>query len=68
VIDAIRQGSRDAFDAVYDVIQATGAIDYTEQCAHKAASRAIESLALLPQSEYRFALEQLARFSVQRAY
>ncbi|WP_347987256.1 polyprenyl synthetase family protein [Methylomonas sp. AM2-LC] len=66
VIDAIRQGSRDAFNEVYAVVKATNAIEYTEQCAERAAAKAIASLAVLPDSDYKTALELLARFSVQR--
>ncbi|MGZ4960085.1 MAG: octaprenyl diphosphate synthase [Methylomonas sp.] len=68
VVDAIRQGSREAFNEVYEVVKATQAIEYTEQCADRAAEKAIESLACLPDSEYKRALETLARFSVQRDY
>lgn len=68
VIDAIRQGSREAFNEVYAVVKATQAIEYTEQCADRAAEKAIASLACLPDSEYKRALETLARFSVQRDY
>ena len=68
VIDAIRQGSRDAFNDVYEVVKATNAIEYTEQCADRAAEKAIASLACLPDSEYKAALEQLALFSVQRSH
>jgi len=66
VIDAIRQGTREAFNDVYAVVKATNAIDYTERCAEKAAEKAIAALACLPDSDYKTALEQLARFSVQR--
>ena len=66
IIDAIRHGSREAFSAVYEIVKATHAIEYTEQCAEKAAAKAIASLQCLPDSEYKTALEQLARFSVQR--
>ena len=66
IIDAIRQGSREAFNDVYTVVKATNAIEYTERCAEKAAEKAIAALACLPDSEYKTALEQLARFSVQR--
>ncbi len=66
VIDAVRQGSREAFNEVYEVVKATQAIEYTEQCADRAAEKAIESLACLPDSEFKRALETLARFSVQR--
>lgn len=66
IIDAIRQGSRDKFNDVYAVVKATNAIEYTEQCAQKAAEKAIAALTCLPDSKYKTALEQLARFSVQR--
>lgn len=68
VIDAIRQGSREAFNDVYGVVKALGAIEYTEQCADRAAEKAIASLSCLPDSEYKQALEALARFSVQRGH
>lgn len=66
VINAIRQGSRDSFNEVYEVVKATNAIEYTEKCADEAAAKAIASLCCLPDSDYKLALEQLARFSVQR--
>lgn len=66
VINAIRQGSRDSFNEVYEVVKATNAIEYTEKCADEAAAKAIASLSCLPDSDYKLALEQLARFSVQR--
>jgi octaprenyl-diphosphate synthase len=66
IIDAIRDGSRDTFNAVYEVVKATHAIEYTEQCAKQAADKAIDALQCLPDSEYKTALKQLARFSVQR--
>jgi len=68
IIDAIRHGSRDAFNDVYAIVKATNAIEYTERCAEQAAEKAIAALACLPSSEYKTALEQLARFSVQRQH
>lgn len=66
IIDAIREGSRDAFAEVYAVVEATQAIEYTERCADRAAEQAIEALACLPDSDYKAALQWLAHFSVQR--
>ena len=66
IINAIKTGSRDSFAEVYDIVIATNAIEYTERCADQAAQKAIEALACLPNSDYKQALEQLARFSVQR--
>lgn len=68
VVDAIRQGSREAFNEVYEVVKATNAIEYTEQCAERAAALAIAALECLPESEYKHALEALAHFSVQRSH
>lgn len=66
IINAIKQGSRDAFNEVYDIVISTNAISYTENCADQAAQRAINALSCLEESEYKEALVSLARFSVQR--
>ncbi|MFK5947766.1 MAG: polyprenyl synthetase family protein [Methylococcales bacterium] len=66
VIDAIKQGSREAFNQVYDIVIATNAIEYTEKCADEAAQKAVAALACLPESESKSALISLAKFSVQR--
>lgn len=66
VIDAIKQGSREAFSEVYDIVIATNAIEYTEKCADAAAEKAIAALGCLPESESKEALVTLAKFAVQR--
>jgi octaprenyl-diphosphate synthase len=66
IINAIKQGSRDTFDEVYAIVLSTKAIEYTERCADKAAQKAIDALSCLEESEYKNALIELARFSVQR--
>ena len=68
VIDAIQNGNRDAFNDVYAVVQRTQAITYTERRADEEAEKAIAALAVLPESEYKDALIQLAKFSVQRNF
>jgi octaprenyl-diphosphate synthase len=68
IIDAIKNGNRDAFAEVYSIVQSTKAIDYTEQRADQEAQMAIAALDVLPNSEYKDALIQLAKFSVQRNY
>lgn len=68
IIEAIKTGDRDSFNAVYDIVKATNAIDYTEQRANEEAQKAIDALSTLPESEFKDALELLARFSVQRSY
>ena len=66
VTDAIKQGSREAFNEVYDIVISTNAIEYTEKCADEAAQKAINALSCLPESESKDALITLAKFSVQR--
>ncbi|MBE0435997.1 MAG: octaprenyl diphosphate synthase [Methylomicrobium sp.] len=68
IIDAIKTGNRDAFNEVYAVVKKTQAIAYTEQRAHEEAQKAIDALAVLPDSVHKEALVALATFSVQRSY
>jgi len=68
IIDAIKNGKREAFNEVYAVVKRTKAIDYTEQRADEAAQKAIDALNVLPNSDYKAALTLLAKFSVQRNY
>ncbi|PPD43515.1 MAG: octaprenyl diphosphate synthase [Methylobacter sp.] len=68
IVEAIKNGERDAFNAVYAIVQRTQAITYTEQRADEEAQKAIDALGCLPDSEYKEALTLLAKFSVQRGY
>ena len=68
IIDAIKEGDRNAFNDVYKIVQATGAIEYTEKRAEEEARKAINALALIADSPYKHAMIQLAIFSVQRNY
>ena len=68
IINAIKEGSRDAFNEVYKIVIATNAITYTEKCADEAAQKAIDALDCLEDSECKDALILLAKFSVQRDY
>ena len=68
IISAIKAGNRDVFNDVYAVVKRTNAITYTEQRADEEAQKAIDSLNVLPESEYKNALILLAKFAVQRNY
>ncbi len=68
IIDAIKEGDRNAFNDVYNIVQSTGAIEYTEKRADEEAQKAINALALIPDSPYKQAMMQLAIFSVERNY
>lgn len=63
---AIEQGGYAMIDEVQVILQQTGALEYTEAMAKREAEQAINQLKILPDSEYKQALEQLARFSVLR--
>ena len=59
---------RDAFRDVFAVVQATDAIAYTSRRAVEEADKAVAALTVLPDSVYRQALIDLARFSVERNF
>ena len=66
--EAIRQGNRSAFNDVFQVIEATNAIRYTEELAQKEADKAIQSLKPVPASKYKDAMIALAQTSVSRTH
>ena len=65
---AIEEGGRAHIDEIMDAIEKTGAIKYTRALAQQAASDAVSSLETLPESPFRQAMENMARFSVERVY
>jgi len=60
--DAILQGGLDQLDRITAIIEST----YTADQAREAADLAIASLADIPDSEYKQALENIAELSIQR--
>ena len=68
IADAIREGNRGAFNEVFQVIKATNAIQYTEECAQQEANLAIQALKPLPASIYKDAMIDLAESSVKRTH
>jgi len=63
---AIEQGTAEEFAAILEAIHATGALDYTRECARKEAQLAADALACLPDSVYKDALLELCGFAVDR--
>ncbi len=63
---AIKNGDRERFNEIYEIVKSTNAIMYTEQRAEQEAELAIEALNCLPDSEFKQAMNSIARFSVQR--
>lgn len=68
IINAIKEGDRNAFNDVYKIVKETGGITYTEKRADEEAKKAINALDLIPNSPYKQAMIELAIFSVQRNY
>lgn len=65
---ALDQGGREAFPEVIEAVNATGALDAAAMVAEEEVSQAIQALNPLPDSQYREALLQLARFAVTRRH
>jgi len=68
VRQAIQKGGTEDITPIREAVTASGALDYTARLAQQHADRAVALLDTLPASEYRDALEQLARFAVKRSF
>ena len=66
VRSCIEQGDEQHFDVILAAISSSGALDYTRNEAEKAAARASESIAGLPDSQYKTSLLDLCTFAVDR--
>ncbi len=64
--DAIENGGADKMTQIVDIVQRTGALDATRHLAACEAQRAIDSLADIPDNEYRTALLKLASQLLER--
>jgi octaprenyl-diphosphate synthase len=64
---AIAEGGRDDFPQVHEAIRASGALDYARAAALRQAQAAAQAIAMLPASEYKDSLLELASFSVTRS-
>lgn len=65
---AIEEGGLKYLDQVMEAIKQTGAIEYTEATAKNEAELAIQQLAHLPESDYKQAMIDLAKYSVDRSF
>ena len=63
---AIVEGGLDRLERITQIIESTGALQYTAARAQEAADEAIAALSDIPDSDYKQALIALADFSVQR--
>lgn len=65
---AIEESGLEYIDEVTAAIHATGAIQYTADCAKKESQLAIQALGNIADSEYKTALIALAEFAVSRKF
>lgn len=66
ITDAIAQGNADNIDAIQKIIQETGALDYTTECATREATKASSAIECLPDSDYKNALIALTHICIDR--
>jgi octaprenyl-diphosphate synthase len=63
---AVRQGGLERLHDIHDIIESTGALQYTAARAQEAADVAISALSGIPDSDYKEALITIADFAVKR--
>jgi octaprenyl-diphosphate synthase len=68
VRQAIEQGGIDELPAILAAIQSTGALEETTRRAVAEAEAAKQAISLLPPSQYRDSLVELADFAVTRRH
>lgn len=67
--EAIEQGGkREALDEILAIMAEHQSLDYTMQRAKQEAQKAVDAIAILPESEFKQALSSLAYLSVDRSY
>ncbi len=68
VEQAILNGGVDDLNDMVNVVQDTGGLQYTQELAIKQTASAIESIAQLPDSEFKSAMQTMAEFSTNRSF
>ena len=64
----IENGDRQKLEQVVEIIEETKALDYAQAVMLRESEKATETLAAIPDSEYKMALQGLIEFSVARLY
>jgi octaprenyl-diphosphate synthase len=66
--DSLKQGTLEFLPEILIALEETKAIEYTKQIAAQEIDSALSQLTIIPDSEYKKALANLAQFAVQRSY
>ena len=68
ITESIQNNNVDNLPGILEAIEQTNAIDYTQQVAHKHMNKAILALEIIPDSQYKGALIELAQYAVHRKH
>lgn len=68
IANAIRQGDASQLPAILEIVQATGGMTYTLDCARQQVRDVLDQLTHLPANRFTDALRQLAEFSLARTF
>lgn len=68
IAEAIRAGDASQLKAILEIVQSTGAMDYTLDCARNQVAKALKQLENLPDNRFTQAMAQVADFSLARQY
>ena len=68
IMDGIKKGSLDNLPEILKTIEETKAIEFTRQVAAEEIDKALTALVVLPNSEYKNALIDIAQFALEREY
>lgn len=68
IATAIRNGDASQLPAILEIVQATGGMTYTLDCAKQQVQDALQQLTLLPDNRFTLAMKQLAEFSLARSF
>src|SRR5260363_10 len=63
-----RKGDRRHFEDISDALRASGALDYTRECAQREAQHAASALRAFPHSIYTQSLLELCAYSTTRKF
>ncbi|CAM2978311.1 octaprenyl-diphosphate synthase [Legionella steigerwaltii] len=68
IIESLKKGSLDFLPDILVALEETKAIEYTKNIAAQEVDKALSALMILPDTQYKKALINLAQFALQRSY
>jgi octaprenyl-diphosphate synthase len=68
IATAIRNGDASQLPKILEIVQTTGGMDYTLECARDQVRQAVAQLQALPANPFVGAMQQVAEFSLARTY